>query len=113
MKLLFLKDKYAKTVVFRELSGYQWVDKESLEKILVETVSDKSYETLVTTLERLAALPYAYRSKDFIMKYRKALMSQERTYLAPEPQYDADGRAFITTYGKFFIVNLFLKMYFL
>ncbi|RZC43283.1 28S ribosomal protein S9, mitochondrial [Asbolus verrucosus] len=81
-----------------ELSGYQWSDKASLEKELVEGIGDKDYEAFIATMERLCDLPYSYRSKDFIFKYRKPLMSHEQTYQAPRPQYDADGRAFITTY---------------
>ncbi|KAJ3663114.1 hypothetical protein Zmor_007423 [Zophobas morio] len=81
-----------------DMSGFQWIDKESLEAELVETIGDKDYETFSTTMDRLYKLPYSYRSKDFLFKYRKPLMSHEKTYQAPKPQYDADGRAFITTY---------------
>nr|XP_008191155.1 PREDICTED: 28S ribosomal protein S9, mitochondrial [Tribolium castaneum] len=81
-----------------DLSGYQWLDKPSLEQELVETIGDKDYESFVATMERLCSLPYSYRFKDFIFKYRKPLMTHEQTYQAPKPQFDADGRAFITTY---------------
>lgn len=76
------------------------MDKASLEKELVETIGDKDYESFIATMERLCKLPYSYRFKDFIFQYRKPLMTHEDTYQAPKPQYDADGRAFITTYGN-------------
>ncbi|XP_068902012.1 small ribosomal subunit protein uS9m [Tenebrio molitor] len=81
-----------------DMSGFHWLDKSTLEKELVETIGDKDYEAFISTLERLCQLPYSYRSKEFIVKYRKPLMSHEQTYQAPKPQNDADGRSFITTY---------------
>jgi hypothetical protein len=88
------------------MSGFHWLDKSTLEKELVETIGDKDYEAFISTLERLCQLPYSYRSKEFIVKYRKPLMSHEQTYQAPKPQNDADGRSFITTYG-----NIFFKLF--
>lgn len=58
-------------------------------------------------MERLCAHPYSYRIKDFILNYRKPLMSQTKTYEIPKPQYDEKGVAFITTYGKINIINFF------
>ncbi|CAH0545876.1 unnamed protein product [Brassicogethes aeneus] len=80
------------------LSGYQWIDKDSLEAKLVETIGDKDYESFVQAFERLCSLPYSYKVKDFIMEYRKPLMSQTKAHDAPKPQYDENGRAFVTTY---------------
>lgn len=83
----------------RNLTGYQWVDKGALERRIVETIGDRDYQNFINAMERLCDSPYSYKVKDFIMQYRTPLMSQTKTYDAPKPQYDADGRAFVTTYG--------------
>lgn len=81
-----------------DLTGYQWLDKESLENIMVETLNEKDYDNFVVAMERLCTLPYSYREKDFVFKYRKPLMSQTKTYDIPKLQYDENGRGYITTY---------------
>ncbi|KAJ8948756.1 hypothetical protein NQ318_017925 [Aromia moschata] len=81
-----------------ELSGYQWLTKPELELKLVETIGDKDYDIFISAIERLCVLPYSYRVKDFIMEYRKPLMSQIQNFETPKPQYDSEGRAYITTY---------------
>ncbi|KAK9882094.1 hypothetical protein WA026_018940 [Henosepilachna vigintioctopunctata] len=81
-----------------DLSGFQWSDKQSLEAILLETITDKEYESFLSAMEALCKLPYSYRSKDFVMKYMRPLMSQSNSTEAPKPSYDEDGRAFITVY---------------
>lgn len=53
-------------------------------------------------MTRLIELPYAYKSKDFIMGYRKPLMSLATTYDTLKPQFGEDGRMFVTTYGSLF-----------
>lgn len=86
------------------MSGYQWIQKADLEKQLVEIISDKEYSSFISTMERLCSLPYAIRAKDFVLKYRSPLLSPTTTLEIPKPQYDADGRAYITTYGKFYLL---------
>lgn len=82
------------------MAGYQWTQKSDLEKQLVEVISDKEYGNFINTMERLCSLPYAIRAKDFIFKYRSPLLSPTTTLEIPKPQYDTDGRAYITTYGE-------------
>ncbi|KAK4876898.1 hypothetical protein RN001_009404 [Aquatica leii] len=84
-----------------DLSGYQWVQKEALEKMLLETIGDRDYDSFVAAMERLCNLQYSYRVKDFILTYKKPLISQTKTYDVPKLQYDKDGRAYITTYECF------------
>lgn len=81
-----------------QLSGYQWLDKQLLEKKLVETITDRDYDGFLSVMERLSKLPYSYRVKDFIMEYRKPLMNQTRAYEAIKPQVGEDGRQFVTVY---------------
>lgn len=81
--------------------GSTWITKDKLELMLVETIMDREYGQLISALERLVALPYSYRVKEFVDKYRKPLLQRmaQQTEI-PEVQYDEKGRAFITTYGK-------------
>lgn len=50
-------------------------------------------------MDRLVSLPYSYKSKDFVMAYRKPLMTQMNMYDVLQPQFDEQGRQFVTTYG--------------
>lgn len=81
-----------------DLSGYQWIDKESLEEKLVETIGDKDYEYFINCFVRLTAVPYAYKIKDFIFEYTEPLLNQVQTYDAVKPHIDSDGKQFITVY---------------
>ncbi|KAJ8925129.1 hypothetical protein NQ315_001311 [Exocentrus adspersus] len=81
-----------------DCSGYQWMTKEQLEGILMETIGDKDYDYFISSLERLIALPYSYTVKDFVMKYKTRLVSQMQDVEVPKPKYDSEGRAYITTY---------------
>lgn len=85
---------------YSDLSGTQWLPKDDLQQLLVEEIADIEYDNFVKSMERLVGLPYSHRSKAFIMTYRKPLMTDANTYDTLKPQYDADGRMFVTTYGK-------------
>lgn len=81
-----------------DLGGSVWMSKDQLEGILVESITDLEYENFKVVMERLISLPYSYRCKDFIEKYRKGLASQKFALEIPKPSYDDEGRACITTY---------------
>ncbi|CAB3231700.1 unnamed protein product [Arctia plantaginis] len=80
------------------LSSSVWLTKDQLEQMLVENITDLEYDNFKLVMERLASLPYAYRHKEFIEKFRKSLGSQRFALEIPKPSYDDNGRAFITTY---------------
>lgn len=84
----------------RDLSGTQWLPKDDLELKLVEAIADIEYNNFVNAMDRLVALPYSYKSKDFVMAYRKPLMTQMNMYDVLKPQFDKQGRQFVTTYGE-------------
>ncbi|KAF5277480.1 hypothetical protein FQR65_LT03817 [Abscondita terminalis] len=96
-----------------ELSGYQWVQREALEKMLLETVGEKDYDSFVAAMERLCNLPYSYRVKDFILIYKKPLIGQTESFDIPKLQYDKDGRAYVTSYGGLFLIDAGKESYFL
>lgn len=81
-----------------DLNTSVWVSKEQLEQFLVENLNDVEYNDFKLVMERLSSLPYAYRHKEFIEKFRKPLGSQKFALEIPKPCYDDQGRAFITTY---------------
>lgn len=93
---------------FSDTTGSTWITKEKLELMLVEKIMDKEYTHFVNALDRLIALPYSYRSKELIDKYRKPLLQQMTQQKIPEVQYDEKGRAFVTTYGE---LNFIKKIY--
>ncbi|XP_004922386.1 28S ribosomal protein S9, mitochondrial isoform X2 [Bombyx mandarina] len=81
-----------------QLGGSMWVNKDQLEQLLVEKISDLEYDNFKVVMERLVSLPYSYRYKDFIEKFRKPLAVQKFALEIPKPNYDEEGRAYITTY---------------
>lgn len=81
-----------------ELGSTVWCTKEELEQMLVEGINELEYENFKLVMERLVTLPYSYRFKEFIEKFRKPLAAQRFALEIPKPSYDENGRAFITTY---------------
>lgn len=51
-------------------------------------------------MDRLAAHPYAYLVKDFIMKNRRSVVIQGQMLQAAVPKLGEDGRSYVTIYGK-------------
>ncbi|KAL3284398.1 hypothetical protein HHI36_018560 [Cryptolaemus montrouzieri] len=49
-----------------DLTGYQWLDKNELESLLLESIGEKDYESFVLAIENLYKLPYSYRIQEFI-----------------------------------------------
>ena len=66
----------------------------------MEDIADVEYDNFVTAMNRLIALPFSYKKKEFIEKYRKPLMFETNSYEVLKTQYTKDGRQFVTTYGK-------------
>ncbi|CAK1584428.1 unnamed protein product [Parnassius mnemosyne] len=81
-----------------DLSNTVWFTKDQLEQHLVEKLTDLEYENFKLVMERLISLPYSYQFKDFIEKFRKTLTSQKFALEIPKPNFDEDGRAYVTTY---------------
>ncbi|XP_072395229.1 small ribosomal subunit protein uS9m [Diabrotica undecimpunctata] len=81
-----------------DMSGFQWLDKQALETKFVETLKDRDYEYFITSLDRLSAMPYSYKVKDFILEYANPLINKVQTLEAPKANIDKDGRQFVTIY---------------
>ncbi|XP_059620224.1 small ribosomal subunit protein uS9m [Phlebotomus argentipes] len=79
------------------LTSSMWLPKEEFEDMLLEKILDLEYTNFVNAIERLADLPYSYRIRDFIEKYRKPLTAKTDITSIPQPQMDSNGRQFVTT----------------
>lgn len=83
-----------------ELTGSVWLTKEQLQDRIVEDVTERNYFEYVKMMDRLAAHPYAYLAKEFIVKNRHALdILREKLHVAV-PKLGEDGRSYVTIYGK-------------
>lgn len=81
-----------------DLNNSTWLTKDQLEQVLVEGVNDLEYDNFKLVMERLVSLPYSYKCKEFIEKFRKPLATQRFALEIPKPSYDENGCAFVTTY---------------
>ncbi|XP_034117669.1 28S ribosomal protein S9, mitochondrial [Drosophila albomicans] len=81
-----------------ETAGFQLLPKEQLERLLVEQIADIEYQNFCSSMDRLIASPYAYKSKAFIERFLKPLMDQSKQLEVPKPKIDEQGRQFVTTY---------------
>ncbi|XP_018801178.1 PREDICTED: 28S ribosomal protein S9, mitochondrial [Bactrocera latifrons] len=81
-----------------DFTGFQWLTKDQLEAILVEKINDLEYTNFTNAMDRLVSLPFSYKSRDFINKFAKPLLNQTKQLEIPKPQFDAEGRQFVTTY---------------
>jgi len=81
-----------------DLSGFEWLPKEHLELVLVESIRGIEYNNFVVAMNRLATHPYSYRAQELIRKFQRPLMSQTPLLEIPKPQMGEDGRSFITVY---------------
>ncbi|XP_030373484.1 28S ribosomal protein S9, mitochondrial [Scaptodrosophila lebanonensis] len=81
-----------------EMAGFQMLPKDQLEVKLVETIADIEYSNFVSSMERLIASPFSYKSKNFIERYLKPLIDQSKQLEVPKPKIDEQGRQYITTY---------------
>lgn len=77
--------------------------KEELEELLIETISERQYDDFIKMMNRLLAHPYSFRSKEFIMKYRKDLGIKKFTAMAQKIETLKDGRSSVTIKSNNFI----------
>lgn len=84
-----------------DISSSMWLPKEEFEDVLVEKILDIEYTNFINAMNRLVDLPYSYRVRDFIEKYRKPLSVTASVEDIPQPQLDSNGRQFVTISSKF------------
>lgn len=86
--------------LFRNLPSSRWLNKDELEEFLLETISDKHYTDFIKTMDRLLAHPYSFRSREFIMNYRKDMGIKKVTARANIKETLEDGRTSVTITSK-------------
>ncbi|XP_046650664.1 28S ribosomal protein S9, mitochondrial-like [Daphnia pulicaria] len=92
------------------LFGTDWVSKESLESVLLESLTDSQYSNLIKTMERFAQHRYAVREKNFIMQFRHQLAAQTEIQKIPELTRDESNRPFTTFSARRKRSNAFVKV---
>lgn len=88
----------------------RWMTKTELEILCVETIADLEYTEFITVLDRLLELPYSYRVKEEIFKYRITDVTAQSTQLFLTPEYDEEGRAFVQFEGRRKTANATVKV---
>merc|ERR1719179_35739 len=73
---------------------------EEVSKACLETLSEAEYNEFNLVLERLVSLPFSYRVKDDIFKWRvkEAAGIAVKDFITP--QFDEKGRAYVEVEGK-------------
>ncbi|PVD28404.1 hypothetical protein C0Q70_10991 [Pomacea canaliculata] len=77
------------------LNGSDWISAISLKDMMLEPVGEHEHKHFVLLMERLADLPLSYKEEEFIMKYRRNLMTQSLSGDIPKPLVDDKGRQYI------------------
>lgn len=67
--------------------------------MIIEDIKDTHYAEYIKMMDRLAAHPYAYKAKEFIMKNRYMLPLLKELLPVLIPKIGEDGRSYSTTYG--------------
>ncbi|XP_071504907.1 small ribosomal subunit protein uS9m-like isoform X2 [Diadema antillarum] len=81
------------------LARSEWIDKASVERIVVETLTEKEYQNFINLLERILQLPYASEVADYIHGFRRELVAVLSKEVIPPIQHDESGRPFSTAEG--------------
>ena len=85
-----------------KLADSRWLNQEELGKLCLETLTETEYKEFLAAAERLVALPYSYRVKEDLWRYRTA--EAEAGAIAGQdfiqPQFDTQGRAVVEAEGR-------------
>jgi len=83
------------------LSASRWMTRDELSNALIETVREPEYNDLINGYNRLIELPFSYKAKEFIFKYRLPLgEAVDATSHVPQPEFDVEGRSFAEFVGQ-------------
>ena len=83
-----------------KLADTRWMTQEEVSAVCLETVSESEYNEFITVLERLVSLPFSYKVRDDVFKWRvkEAVGASKSEFIMPE--IDEDGRAFVEVEGR-------------
>jgi len=82
------------------LSTTRWMNKEELENLLDEKVTEGMQDELVTALERLLENEWSYECKDLIFKFRASVSQPRAAREIKEIQVDDQGNSFVEYIGQ-------------
>ena len=83
-----------------KLADSRWVTKEEASKICLETITETEHKEFMAVLERLVSLPFSYRVKDDIFKWRLREGTSAAQQQFVTPQFDEKGRAWVEVEGR-------------
>ena len=83
-----------------KLADTRWMTHEEVSKACLETVSETEYEEFISVLERLVSLPFSYRVKEDIFKWRVKEATAAAAQDFEEPTFDEKGRAVVEMRGR-------------
>ena len=82
------------------LSATRWMDLDEMKDKFKEVIKEEHVDDLIKALERLVELPFSYKAKDFIFKFRVPLSDvSDGMDSIIQPEYDAEGRGFVEYIG--------------
>jgi len=78
-----------------KLADSRWVTVEEMSKICLETVTEAEHKEFLIVLERLTSLPFSYRVRDEIFKWRmkEVALADKQQFITPK--FDEQGRAWV------------------
>ncbi|XP_045126982.1 28S ribosomal protein S9, mitochondrial-like [Portunus trituberculatus] len=80
--------------------GTEWRSKGELSKMFLEELHNKHYVFFIQSMNRLLEHPYSSRAEDFIMRFRKVVLSRQSKEEIPKLLYTAEGVPYMTGSGK-------------
>jgi len=82
------------------LAGSRWMTEAEVSKMCLETVTEEEHKELLAVLDRLVGLPFSYRVKEDIFAWRVNEGTAATQQLFITPQFDEDGRAWVSFEGR-------------
>jgi len=83
-----------------KLADSRWVTKEEASKICLETITETEHKEFLAVLERLVKLPFSYRVKEDIFRWRvkEKISAGQQDFITPK--FDEKGRACVEFEGR-------------
>ena len=94
------------------LASSRWIRQKELREMILEECESEDYQNMILCLQRLVELPFSYKIKEFIWKYRKDVAGKGgATSNIPKPKTTKEGRSFVKHLGQRKSANATVKVY--
>nr|XP_006825509.1 PREDICTED: 28S ribosomal protein S9, mitochondrial-like [Saccoglossus kowalevskii] len=77
-----------------------WIEKNALEKIVLENISNHDYNRFIRLLERIIQQPYAKHAQDYIMQFRKDIVAVTSKDVVDPIKHDENGIGYAEADGS-------------